>query len=78
VSAKSAILGYGVTMPRTARGAPGGMVFHILNRAVARMPLFEKAADYHAFGRRRAGNARPIADADLCLRVDAEHWYRLL
>jgi hypothetical protein len=25
------------------------MVFHILNRGVARMPLFEKAADWQAF-----------------------------
>ena len=36
-------------MPRTARVAPGGMVFHVLNRGVARMQLFEKAADYQAF-----------------------------
>src|SRR5271165_2216212 len=36
-------------MPRTARIAPGGMVFHVLNRGVARMQLFEKAADYQAF-----------------------------
>ena len=36
-------------MPRTARVAPGGMVFHGLNRGVARMQLFEKAADYQAF-----------------------------
>ena len=31
------------------RVAPGGMVFHVLNRGVARMQLFEKAADYQAF-----------------------------
>ena len=36
-------------MPRTARVAPGGMVFHLLNRGVARMQLFEKPADYQAF-----------------------------
>lgn len=33
-------------MPRTARQAPGGMVFHVMNRGVGRMRLFEKAADY--------------------------------
>jgi hypothetical protein len=27
-------------MPRTARVAPGGMVFHVLNRGVGRMQLF--------------------------------------
>jgi len=29
-------------MPRTARIAPGGMVFHVLNRANNRMPIFEQ------------------------------------
>src|SRR5208283_334770 len=43
------VLGYASVMPRTARVAPGGMVFHVLNRGVARMQLFEKAADYQAF-----------------------------
>ncbi|MBM4045598.1 MAG: hypothetical protein FJ279_10820 [Planctomycetes bacterium] len=36
-------------MPRTARVAPGGLVYHVLNRAVARLRLFEKDADYYAF-----------------------------
>jgi putative transposase len=36
-------------MARTARVAPGGLVFHVLNRGVARMQLFEKPADYQAF-----------------------------
>src|ERR1700721_931525 len=36
-------------MPRTAWVAPGGLVFHVLNRGVARMQLFEKPADYQAF-----------------------------
>jgi len=36
-------------MPRTARIAPGGLVFHVMNRGVARMQLFEKPADYQAF-----------------------------
>jgi putative transposase len=38
-------------MPRAARIAPGGVVYHALNRAVARLPLFEKEADYEAFER---------------------------
>jgi hypothetical protein len=36
-------------MPRTRRQTPGGYVYHPLNRAVARLPLFQKDADYHAF-----------------------------
>jgi putative transposase len=36
-------------MPRQARQAPGGLVYHALNRAVARLLLFEKDGDYQAF-----------------------------
>jgi len=32
-------------MPRRPRIAPGGLAYHVLNRAVARLPLFRKAAD---------------------------------
>jgi putative transposase len=38
-------------MPRTARIAPGGMVFHVINRANARARIFRKEADYAAFER---------------------------
>ena len=38
-------------IPRTARIAPGGMVFHVLNRGVACMQILEKAGDYQAFKR---------------------------
>jgi hypothetical protein len=38
-------------MPRTARVAPGGQVYHVLNRSVGRMHLFRKEADYAAFER---------------------------
>lgn len=36
-------------MPRTARIAPGGMVFHVLNRGVGRMRLFGKDRDFEVF-----------------------------
>ena len=36
-------------MPRTSRTAPGGMVYHVLNRGVGRQRLFDKPADYAAF-----------------------------
>lgn len=38
-------------MPRSGRILPGGLVYHVLNRGVARLPLFEKLADYAAFER---------------------------
>ena len=36
-------------LPRMNRVAPGGMVFHVLNRGVGRMRLFRSDADYVAF-----------------------------
>ena len=36
-------------MGRPQRAAEGGYVYHVLNRANARMPIFEKDADYEAF-----------------------------
>ena len=36
-------------MPRKSRVAPGGMVFHVLNRGVGRRRIFDKDADYAAF-----------------------------
>lgn len=38
-------------MPRRKRVCPRGEVFHVLNRAVARLTIFEKPADYDAFVR---------------------------
>jgi hypothetical protein len=35
-------------MPRTARMAPGGVLFHVLNRGVGRVRLFLKDADFEA------------------------------
>jgi hypothetical protein len=40
-----------IRVPRTARVAPGGLVYHVLNRALARLPLFRKEADDAAFER---------------------------
>lgn len=38
-------------MPRTKRICPAGEIFHVLNRAVARLKIFEKPGDYLAFMR---------------------------
>jgi putative transposase len=38
-------------MPRTARVAPGGQVYHVLNRSVGRQRLFVSRADFEAFER---------------------------
>jgi putative transposase len=38
-------------MPRTARVAPGGQVYHVLNRSVGKTKLFGKDAEFEAFQR---------------------------
>jgi len=38
-------------MPRRLRIAPGGLLYHVLNRAVGRATLFDTPADYLAFER---------------------------
>ncbi len=38
-------------MPRTARVAPGGLVYHVLNRSAGKMHLFRKEDDFEAFQR---------------------------
>jgi putative transposase len=38
-------------MGRPIRAAPGGYVYHVLNRATARLKIFHKGADYAAFER---------------------------
>ena len=36
-------------MPRTVRVTPGGIIFHVLNRANARSRIFESDLDYQPF-----------------------------
>ncbi len=38
-------------MGRPKRAADGGLIYHVLNRANARMTIFEKPEDYEAFER---------------------------
>ena len=65
-------------MPRTAPIAPGGMVFHVLNRGVARMLLFEKPADYPAF-EQVLQDALDQSPMRICAcAVMPNHWHLLL
>jgi putative transposase len=65
-------------MPRAARHAPGGLVYHALNRAVARLPLFQKPDDYDAFERvlAEAMAKHPIRLLAYC--VMPNHWHMVL
>ena len=65
-------------MPRSARAAPGGLVYHVLNRSVARMPLFRKSADYEAFERvlDETQQRHPTRILAYCLMPN--HWHFVL
>ena len=65
-------------MPRTARIAPGGMVFHVLNRANNRDRIFETAGDYLAFLRVLCDSLdkKPMRILSYCLMPN--HWHLLL
>ena len=65
-------------MPRIARNAPGGLVYHVLNRANGHLRLFKNADDFREFeqvlllAHRRA----PIRILDWCLM--SNHWHLVL
>lgn len=65
-------------MARCNRCAPGGMVFHVLNRGVGRMKLFQNDSDYLAFERVIAETLKvqPIRICGYCLMPN--HWHLLL
>ncbi len=62
-------------MPRTARKAPGGLVYHVLNRAVGRMHLFRGDDDFEAFQRVmvEAHRRHPLRILAYC--VLSNHWH---
>lgn len=65
-------------MARQARVAPGGLVYHVLNRAVAGLPLFRKVADFEAFERVmvEAQERNPTRILAWCLMRN--HWHFVL
>lgn len=65
-------------MPRAARIAPGGMVFHVLNRGNDRRTIFEDDGDYEAFLRMlyQIQQAAPMRVLAYCLL--SNHWHMLL
>src|SRR5882724_3699771 len=65
-------------MPRVARVAPSGYVYHASNRAVAWLAFFEKEGDYQAFERVlvEALEQTPIRLLGYCLMPN--HWHFVL
>ena len=65
-------------MPKRLREASGGVIYHVLNRAVGRMKLFEKERDYLAFEKVLAETYERTAIRILAYCVMPNHWHLLL
>jgi putative transposase len=65
-------------MPRRNRVAPGGLVYHVLNRGVGRRRLFDADKDYAAFEALLAEtlDKRPMRILGYCLLPN--HWHFVL
>jgi putative transposase len=65
-------------MGRSWRASEGGYVYHVLNRANGRLPLFQKEGDYAAF-ERVLGEARQLYDVPiLAYCILPNHWHLVL
>ena len=65
-------------MPRAARIAPGGMVFHVLNRANAQAQIFSKDEDYAAFERVLCETLESLPMRMLSYAIMPNHWHLVL
>ena len=65
-------------MGRPLRTAPGDLVYHVLNRANGRQPLFEKDGDYAAFERVLAEACQRVPMRILAYCVMPNHWHLVL
>ena len=65
-------------MPRRPRLSTGGIAYHVLNRRVGRLELFENPSDYSAFEKilAEASHRTGIRIAAYCLMPN--HWHLLL
>jgi putative transposase len=65
-------------MPRRARQVPGGFIYHVLNRAVARVPIFRAEKDRTAFELvlEEAHKRDPMRILAYC--VMPNHWHLVL
>jgi putative transposase len=65
-------------MGRPHRNAPGGLVYHVLNRANARQPIFKKDQDYQAFERVLAAVQERVGMRILAYCLMPNHWHLVL
>lgn len=62
-------------MPRRPRHCPAGTCFHVFNRAVARLPLFEKPGDYQAFEKVLVETWQSVPLSIYAYVVMPNHWH---
>ncbi len=65
-------------MPRPRRTAPGGLVYHVLNRANGRRQIFAQAGDYRAFEETLAEVQERVPMRILAWCIMPNHWHLVL
>jgi putative transposase len=65
-------------MGRARRAADGGIVYHVLNRANARLPIFERDEDFAAFERILAEGCERYDMRILAYCLLSNHWHWVL
>jgi putative transposase len=65
-------------MPRIARIAPGGIIYHVLNRANGRLRLFKKDEDFLAFEEVLASAHERVPIRILDWVMMSNHWHMVL
>jgi putative transposase len=65
-------------MPRVGRIAPGGFVYHVINRGVGKMMLFRSRKDFEAFQRCLVETQRQTPMRVLAFCIMSNHWHLLL
>jgi putative transposase len=65
-------------MPRQARVAPGGVIYHVMNRAAADRTLFRSPADYQAFLIALNDTLKTTPMRVLAFCIMPNHWHLLL
>jgi putative transposase len=69
---------YNSIMPRARRQSPGGIVYHVLNRANAKQSIFQGSSDYIVFEKILAQGLKKIPMRLTAYCIMSNHWHLLL
>lgn len=65
-------------MPRTRRQSPGGIVYHVLNRANGKQAIFQGYSDFNVFEKILAEGLKKIPMRLTAYCIMSNHWHLLL